>query len=196
METTTPTIRGLFESSRVYVIPNYQRTYVWNEFDQWEPLWLDVVSITDVLMFSPPQPNGEAPKPHFLGATVLKEVTRPGDDVRSFVVVDGQQRLTTIQLLLTAMGDSFKEHEELSSLLGTVNNFTANWISRELYAPEPAKIRPLAGDFLPFQEITKASRNNSQIPQIKGGIGDCYRYYSSKVSDWLNNPGDSNLPKI
>lgn len=85
METTMPTIRGLFESPRIYVIPNYQRAYVWNEFDQWEPLWLDVVNITDTLMSPLQYPNGESLKPHFLGATILKEITRPGDDVRSYV---------------------------------------------------------------------------------------------------------------
>ena len=191
MQPTKSTIRELFDSPRVYIIPNYQRAYVWNHFDQWEPLWLDVVNITDALMTSALSPGSVSLKPHFLGATVLKEVTRPGDDVRSYRVVDGQQRLTTIQLLLTAVGNSFKEHAELSPLLDTVHNFTLNWKSGKLYDAEPDKIKPLGGDFLHFQEIVKAGRDGTPVPHIDGLIGDCYRYYSGKVSGWLAELGSS-----
>ena len=187
MEATKPTIRELFESPRVYVIPNYQRTYVWKRFDQWEPLWLDVVKITEALM----NPNLERPKPHFLGAAVLKEVTNPGDDARSFIVVDGQQRLTTLQLFLTAVGNAFKEHDELSSLLGRVHNSTVNWFSGQLYSQEPDKIRPLAGDFMPFKEVMEASRKGLPVPPVRGSMGECYRFFSGMVSEWLVSQRDS-----
>lgn len=186
-----PTIRGLFDSPRVYLIPNYQRNYVWNEFDQWEPLWLDVVNIAETLMQLPPAYHQDPPKPHFLGATVLKEITRPGANVRSFVVIDGQQRLTTLQLFLTAVGNSFVEHAELSELLATVHSFTINWISGQMSREEPNKIKPLAGDFLPFNEIMAASRNGDDVPPSGGRMGNCYRFFSRKVSDWLLAPGNS-----
>ena len=191
METTMPTIRGLFDSPRVYLIPNYQRNYVWNEFDQWEPLWLDVVNIAETLIQPPPAYHQDPPKPHFLGATVLKEITRPGANVRSFVVIDGQQRLTTLQLFLTAVGNSFVEHAELSALLATVRSFTINWISGQMSGEEPNKIKPLAGDFLPFNEIMEASRNGAEMPPGGGRMGNCYRFFSRKVSDWLLAPGNS-----
>ena len=191
METTMPTIRGLFDSPRVYIIPNYQRTYVWDEFDQWEPLWLDVVNIAETLMQPSPTNQQEPLKPHFLGAAVLKEITRPGANVRSFVVVDGQQRLTTLQLFLTAVGNSFGDYQELSSLLDTVRSFTVNWISGRLHSEEPNKIKPLAGDFIPFKEVMDASRNGVPVPQVPGSMGACYRFFSRKVSEWLLEPEDS-----
>lgn len=99
--------------------------------------------------------------------------------------------MTTIQLLLTALGDSFEEHEELYPLLDMVRNFTVNWISGKLYAREPDKIKPLGGDFLPLQEIMEASRNDALVPRIRGAIGDCYLFYSCKISEWLANPENS-----
>ena len=75
MDTSKPKVRDLFGPQIVYQIPNYQRTYVWNLDDQWEPLWLDIVDIAN-----PPSKVGAqydpAPhKPHFLVATVLKQVS-------------------------------------------------------------------------------------------------------------------------
>ena len=52
MDTSKPTVRQLFDPRIVYLIPNYQRTYVWSEYDQWEPLWLDVAGIAN------PSPDG------------------------------------------------------------------------------------------------------------------------------------------
>ena len=73
MNTSKPTVRDLFNSQIAYQIPNYQRTYVWNLDDQWEPLWLDIINIADPPPNSGGQYNPASRKPHFLGATVLKE---------------------------------------------------------------------------------------------------------------------------
>ena len=39
----------LFEKQCVYLVPKYQRQYVWNLENQWEPLWLDVIEIASVI---------------------------------------------------------------------------------------------------------------------------------------------------
>lgn len=187
METAQPTIRVLFDSPRVYIIPNYQRTYVWNRYDQWEPLWFDVVNIAEQLMSFSEGSQIEALKPHFLGAAVIKEVTRSGEEPRKFVVVDGQQRLTTIQLLLTAMGASFGAYDGLRSQMDTVRSLTVNYVAGRLHDSEPDKVKPLAGDFLPFQQILSAVNNGSEMPPQSGNIGRCYDFFSSRVSEWLSN---------
>ena len=193
MDTSMPTVRHLFDSRIVYVIPNYQRTYVWTKDDQWEPLWLDVVGIADPPASLGKQHNPESPKPHFLGATVLEEIPAPVEDARRLVVVDGQQRLTTIQLLLTAVADAFREHEELSSLESSARNLTINWVSGAYSTNEPDKIQPLAGDFQPFTQVMRASRHDVQHSNVQGTIGDCYRFYRGKASEWLEDGGNSRL---
>ena len=45
MEPRKHTLAELFEGQLVYVVPSYQRLYVWNREDQWEPLWSDVEDI-------------------------------------------------------------------------------------------------------------------------------------------------------
>jgi hypothetical protein len=47
MEAHTRSPRELFEGKEHYEIPPFQRPYVWNEEDQWSPLWDDVVRVAE-----------------------------------------------------------------------------------------------------------------------------------------------------
>ena len=98
MKPETHTVQQLFERDVRYTVPLYQRPYVWDEDHQWAPLWDDITALLH-------HQEGEDPSglwTHFLGAIVLElEQTVPGQIPR-FTVIDGQQRLTTLQLLLAA----------------------------------------------------------------------------------------------
>jgi uncharacterized protein with ParB-like and HNH nuclease domain len=60
----------LFMQPQRLVVPLFQRPYVWNEENQWEPLWNDVVRVTDRVLNGPLEKH----HPHFLGAVVLQQV--------------------------------------------------------------------------------------------------------------------------
>ena len=79
-----------------------QRHYVWSKIDQWEPLWEDIVEKIEV--------NAKAEVdqdriPHFFGAIVTRQLPRTVGGVPGFDVIDGQQRLTTFQIILCAISD-------------------------------------------------------------------------------------------
>jgi len=82
----------IFTNGRALEIPFFQRGYVWTE-DLWERLLDDLLSIC------------ESEEPHFIGSIILKQKrteTRSGvSEIRT--VVDGQQRLTSLMLLLKAL---------------------------------------------------------------------------------------------
>ena len=77
-----------------YEIPEFQRPYVWDQEEQWEPLWEDVRDTAEHYL-----DDGEGAS-HFMGAIVLQEVPKGARGFQTHMVVDGQQRLTTLQLLL------------------------------------------------------------------------------------------------
>lgn len=82
------------------LVPLFQRPYVWNEELQWEPLWKDLERVADRLLQSAP---GAPQAPHFLGAVVLQQLQNQTSDLQQRTVIDGQQRLTTLQLMLDAL---------------------------------------------------------------------------------------------
>jgi uncharacterized protein with ParB-like and HNH nuclease domain len=78
----------------------FQRLYVWRQTPQWETLWEDIVEKTAL------QLQDKASNAHYLGALIIEGV-RPSSprEVKRFLVIDGQQRLTTLQLLFCAYRD-------------------------------------------------------------------------------------------
>src|SRR5262245_4533813 len=99
METQVRTPQSVFLQPQRLVVPLFQRPYVWNQENQWEPLWSDVLRVTERLLNRP----GETPRPHFLGAVVLQQTPQQTGLMQERTIIDGQQRLTTLQLLLDAL---------------------------------------------------------------------------------------------
>lgn len=102
MEAHTRTPRELFEGNVQYVVPAFQRPYVWTQENQWEPLWRDVTNVAEGLI--EPAEARQDPR-HFLGAVVAAATSTASGDVVRRELIDGQQRMTTIQLLLDALHD-------------------------------------------------------------------------------------------
>lgn len=84
--TTNSTFRQLMGNGLSYCVPPFQRDYSWGA-DEWDDLWQDIVGLF-----------GEDPEPaHYMGYLVLQS-----SDNRVFDIIDGQQRMTTLSLLMLA----------------------------------------------------------------------------------------------
>ena len=106
MKPYTRSIIGLFDGKRRYLIPLYQRQYSWREEPQISLLWEDLMLAVKRI-----ETDRSNVVPHFMGAIVICQIKTYGDQVQAFEVIDGQQRLTTFQLLLTALRDVAEDHE-------------------------------------------------------------------------------------
>lgn len=85
--TANQTLRQLLGNGLTYHVPRFQRDYSWSE-NEWEDLWSDIQGIL--------APGGESA--HYMGYLVLQS-----SDNRRFDIIDGQQRLTTLSLLVLAI---------------------------------------------------------------------------------------------
>jgi hypothetical protein len=94
----------LFDGKRRYLIPLFQRQYVWTQARQWEPLWEDIASVLER------RRQQRTAQPHFMGAVVLDRIATFGNQVFAQLIIDGQQRLTTYQIILTALRDVASLH--------------------------------------------------------------------------------------
>ena len=97
VKTDTRTVTQLFDQAVRYVVPLYQRPYVWREKDQWQPLLDDILTLIEHR-----ENGGSDVYSHFLGAIVLEQEIQPPGEIPLFTVIDGQQRLTTLQIILAA----------------------------------------------------------------------------------------------
>ncbi|MFI1392656.1 DUF262 domain-containing protein [Streptomyces griseoaurantiacus] len=114
------TLRELFGPDRRLVVPVFQRPYVWNEDKNWRPLWEDVTALVGRRL------AGEEVHPHFLGAVVLDQLPTPTGAMPARQVVDGQQRLTTLQVLLAAIRDVARELDVHDKYVRALAKLTVN----------------------------------------------------------------------
>ena len=109
MHTEILSPKKLFQKEVRYVIPPFQRPYVWSLDQQWGPLWEDVRNVAEGYLEALERSGNDEVKaesettPHFLGAIVLRQVSTATKDLEQREVIDGQQRVTTLQLLLDAI---------------------------------------------------------------------------------------------
>ena len=117
MKPYTRSIVELFDGKKRYLIPLYQRQYAWKVSPQLELLWEDILRAVERL-----ETDRASLTPHFMGAIVISQIKTFGKEVQAFEIIDGQQRLTTFQLLLCALRDvalanSSKYGDELAKYL-------------------------------------------------------------------------------
>ena len=84
----------ILEGTNQYLVPLYQRPYSWTQ-KNWDTLWQDIIELAETMKHSPQST-------HFTGTLVL-EASSVTTGLTQFVVVDGQQRLTTLSVLLAAI---------------------------------------------------------------------------------------------
>jgi hypothetical protein len=118
MDANTYPLRNILSQERRYLIPTFQRDYEWTKDGQWELLFDDLESVADRLeqarqraaQAGEPIPRAEKTvAPHFLGALVVDQLPSPSGSIDLRSVIDGQQRLTTLQLLLRGLLDVLLE---------------------------------------------------------------------------------------
>ena len=191
MEPKNCTMADLFEKQCVYLVPKYQRQYVWNLENQWEPLWLDVTEIASVLYEDAHQRNVDSVntklvESHFLGAVVLKVGGITPEAAQTWKVIDGQQRITTIQLLVAATYSYLNEHglvQPAERIKLLIQNSTTPSSSQ-------LKITHREMSYEQFSNVMQSIFVETADQILDGPMFECYRYFQDRVREWF---GDRNL---
>ena len=180
MEANIVNLQILFQQPISYQIPQFQRSYAWRQVDQWEPLWEDVRNVAKRYL------NGETSdkiRPHFMGAIVLFPQTSRTGEVTKSIVVDGQQRLTTLQLLIKATEQEFQSQDD-GVRTNRLRELTTNPESYCIVSDDETKIQQSnRNDQRAFQDaiIDNYSDNPGQ------SISEAYKYFKAEVKKWLNS---------
>ena len=157
MKANPVTVRHLLENRQRFCVPIYQRHYVWSREKQWEPFWSDVRTKA-VERLAGRQKRFH----HFMGAIVLEARNNASSrQVRSFLVVDGQQRLTTFQIFLAAARD-YAEVKGYDETRERIDSFIFNEKEHLMEEPEVEryKVWPTEYDRELLQDVLCVGRSD------------------------------------
>ena len=176
MEAMPTKIIAYFSGFKQNLVPLFQRPYTWGEL-QWRTLW------NDILIFY--KPEEQTSSTHFMGAVVTMPARSVPVGVSKFLVIDGQQRLTTIVLLLCAIRDSLNATEEATKRR-IQNHFLTNdgYDGLDLF-----KLLPTQGDRATYEKLITNSTATIPTSQFSKG----YAFFRRKLNgrDDTGNTFDS-----
>ena len=175
-------VEEIFAPRVSYLNPPLQRPYVWST-SQWSDLWDDVLCAV----------RNQNDANHFLGAIVVQLLPRGTEHLDRPLVVDGQQRLTTLQLLLAAIRDvaasgvviadeSGVADGHLAGVAARVGDLLLNSAAAAASLDDRCKIRhSYSRDRVAFQGIMASGRDS--LPGVASeGMVKCYDFYRSRVA--------------
>lgn len=157
-----------------FIIPEYQREYSWTN-DECETLWEDVLNFYN-----------SKDKEYFIGTIV----TFKNDD-GNFEIIDGQQRTTTLFLLLRAIYsklETMTEDDNVNGLKGQIAPclWKINNITRKANDFSQTNIKSLSATDTHnsvFQEILEKGKTESN----NNNFGQNYQYFGQKITDFAGN---------
>jgi uncharacterized protein with ParB-like and HNH nuclease domain len=141
LDTSNRTLRQLLGNGLIYSVPRFQRDYSWTS-TEWDDLWQDIKALSEK--------GGETE--HYMGYLVLQSA-----DSKNFDVIDGQQRLTTLSILVLAV-------------LGNLKDFVSKNIDEEQNTRRLEQLRSSFIGYLdPVSLVAKSklnlNRNNNNLYQ-------------------------------
>lgn len=166
-------VEELFKSDNQLLVPLWQRRYAWQR-SQWDELWRDLTRVDQATS------AGEVMS-HFVGSVVLhaQEGTGLPSEAHRYLVVDGQQRVTTLTLLICAIRDHIARADV---------DDAARSRTRELYTSRYLRNTNLAHEYQ--ERLVLQQPDRSALALVIDGtpgessslIDSAYRFFSERLS--------------
>lgn len=170
MQVQNATLQGLVQGEKQFRVPIWQRQYTWGE-SQHKQLWWDLTEQYDRAFVGG---GGAAVAGHFLGSFVLSPVDPSASGMQTFLVIDGQQRLTTLMLVLCALRDSVADDVQAADRLDKL------YLINEFQQPAGRyRLQPTEEDRGAFQARIDRAPNEG----ARNLISDAYRFYAQRLRE-------------
>ncbi|MBU7008450.1 DUF262 domain-containing protein [Phosphitispora fastidiosa] len=162
MNASETKLQPIIEGTKQYVVPLFQRSYSWDK-KEWEILWNDLIELSEM----------ENPRDHFIGSIVTMPTTSVPEGVAKYLLIDGQQRLSTIFILLTLLRDQLTKIQQ-NELAEEINNtLLVNPYKKE---SDHYKLLPTQVDRASFKKLIDSE---PILPEDK--VTEAYKYFERKV---------------
>lgn len=195
MDAKPRNLKDVFDSQCRYIVPLYQRPYVWTQEKQWEPLWDDIQALAERYV------KRDAYRPHFMGAVVFDQLNTPTGTLNIRQIIDGQQRLTTLQIVIEAACDVCDQLGPIAANHARDLRRLARNDAREGNPDEVFKVWPTNVDREHFRRVMTAGQpedlkkyyEEKHDDGVGYSIADGYLFFCGKIREWLNSENDQQL---
>jgi uncharacterized protein with ParB-like and HNH nuclease domain len=162
MKASETKLQALIEGTKQYVVPLFQRAYSWDK-KEWEMLWNDLIELCET----------DSPRTHFIGSMVTMPTTSVPEGVAKYLLIDGQQRLTTIFILLALLRDKAKKNDQ-EELAEEINDTLL--VNRYKKGIDHYKLQPTQVDREAFQDLI-----HSRTKTISSRIIEAYQFFERQL---------------
>ena len=162
MQASEAKLQPIIEGQRQYVVPLFQRRYSW-EKKEWAALLDDLVELSE----------DENPRTHFIGSIVTMPTNSIPEGVSKFLLIDGQQRLTTIFILLALLRDNARKNGQKKLEEQINNTLLTNPYDNDT---DYYKLLPTQGDRVAFQNLI-----NTEELSPDSLITKAYQYFQKEL---------------
>src|SRR5271157_6372887 len=164
MEATPTLVINYYSGFKQNVVPLFQRPYTWSE-KQWRTLWEDVI-----VFYPADDANDKAT--HFMGAVVTMPARSVPVGVSKFLIIDGQQRLTTISILMCAVRDMLTPEQQ-----GARRRIQQFYLTNDgSEGTEFFKLLPTQGDRAAYASLIQESG-----PPLESQFKKAYDYFRRRL---------------
>jgi len=167
MKAGETTVLRLLQGSKVFVIPSFQRRYSWRA-KEWELLWSDLLRENS----APHSSESQELDGHFLGSIVLHPAAGAASTLMRHLVIDGQQRLTTILVLLAAIRDLRAERDPSWD----PSQYDVQYLTNPYDSEYPDRLLPTKRDRRAYVSTVRERKPAE-------GIGQAYEFFTKKLRD-------------
>jgi hypothetical protein len=188
------TLGRVFERTERLEAPLFQRPYVWSQAQNWEPLWASVQMVAERRLDNKPV------HPHFLGTVVLDQLKTGLGKIHVRHIIDGQQRLTTLQLALVATRDLCSRLNE-GRYAKAFEKLTFNDVPLSDNPDDIFKVWPTNADREDFRAVLKAGspagvrKMEHARPDDEWLIPNAYLYFHDVIDEWLGPVGTDDFQR-
>ncbi len=162
MKASETKLQRVIEGTNQYVVPLFQRKYGWDT-KEWSTLWDDLVELYEE----------EKSRTHFIGSIVTMPTQSVPEGVAKFLLIDGQQRFTTIFILLAVLRDKAR-----TSPSGTLADEIEQTLLKNPFKQgnDAFKLLPTQGDRESFLSLVK-----NESLSTDDQIARAYKFFERKV---------------
>jgi len=166
MKANDTEIRIFLEGSKQFIVPLFQRTYSWKRKNI-QRLWDDIL-----------ETKGNPKSPHFFGSFVTMPLDSSASKVSRYLIIDGQQRLVTIYIFLSALRNRMNE---LNPEYDKKDEIDESYLINKFHQEEESKYKvvPTQADRSIFFNIIKGKFDDNDNSKIT----ETYNFFKKRMSE-------------